>query len=188
MINQSYLKFRRLSINLIINNAFKILLFSLSLAISANIKFYLPFSSVPFTFQVLVIYLIVFFNSRIIASLSVLTYLFFGCANLPFFANNMGLATMIGPTGGYLIGFIFAALVAGEKEKSQSSIYCSRVNYLKISIKGLIVLFIIYTFGFLGLLRFMNPASAFKIGIIPFIIFDIYKLIIAIFIYFKIKR
>ncbi len=184
-MNQLILRyFKKINFKQQIISYFLIIFYSLSLAISAKIKFYLPFSIVPFTLQMLVIFLIIFFEDKKIAFFSILTYLCLGLLNLPFFANVSGIQAILGPTGGYLLGFLFSSLVASDKRKSLTQ---ENVNFVKLFTKGVFVILIVYLFGFLGLLRFIDFKKAFLIGVLPFIIFDFYKLFIALFIYAKLN-
>lgn len=162
-----------------------ILYYVISLAISAKIKFYLPFSIVPFTFQTLIIFLIVFFEDKKTAFITISSYLTLGLLNFNVFSNNFGFLSLFGTTGGYLIGFLFASFFACKKENSKNNI--NKIDYLFLSIKGILALITVYFFGFLGLLRFMKPLQAFIVGVLPFIIFDIYKLLISLFIYSKLN-
>lgn len=169
---------------------FKILFYLLSLSISSKIKFYIPFSPVPFTFQMLVIFFIIFSENRKLAFLSILSYLLSGFLSFPSFAQNIGFQALLGPTGGYILGFLFTSFLADENginvKKEKYYYKKSKQNILTIlTIKGLLAIFIVYLFGFLGLLRFTNPKNAFIIGILPFILFDLYKLIICLFIFSK---
>jgi biotin transport system substrate-specific component len=85
---------------------------SLALAISAKIQ--VPFWPVPITMQSLVVLLIgLAYGSRLGAA-TVLAYLVEGLAGLPVFAGlSAGPAYMMGPTGGYLLGFLLAAAFVG---------------------------------------------------------------------------
>lgn len=88
---------------------------SVLLAISAKIQ--VPFWPVPQTMQTLVVLMIgMSFGSRL-ALATVLLYLAEGAAGLPVFAGTpekgIGLAYMMGPTGGYLLGFALAAGAVG---------------------------------------------------------------------------
>src|SRR3954453_13846974 len=83
---------------------------SMVLALSAKIQ--IPFWPVPMTMQsVVVLMLGMAYGSRLALG-TLLLYLADGAAGLPVFAGtNAGFAYMIGPTGGYLIGFLFAAVL-----------------------------------------------------------------------------
>ena len=168
----------------------KILFYLFSLSISAKIKFYLPFSQVPFTFQMLIIFFIIFSESRKIAFLSIFSYLLSGLLSFPVFSSTVGIQALLSPTGGYILGFLFSSFLANESEfKIQATKWNNKElnqNILvNLTIKGLSAIFIVYLFGFLGLLRFTNPKIAFITGILPFILFDIYKLIICLFLFSK---
>jgi len=81
------------------------------LAISSKIQ--VPFWPVPMTLQSLVVLLIGASYGARLAGTTLLSYLATGAIGLPVFAKGAGLAYMAGPTGGYLIGFLAAAVVVG---------------------------------------------------------------------------
>ncbi len=85
---------------------------SLALVVSAKIQ--VPFWPVPITMQSLVVLLIgIAYGSRLAAA-AVLAYLAEGLAGLPVFAGaTAGPAYMVGPTGGYLLGFLVGATCIG---------------------------------------------------------------------------
>jgi len=92
-----------------------IILGSIALTISAKIK--IPFYPVPMTMQTfIVLFLGISFGYKV-GVLSVVFYLIEGIMGLPVFSNSpekgIGLTYFVGPTMGYLIGFIFACLIAG---------------------------------------------------------------------------
>ena len=81
------------------------------LALSAKMQ--VPFWPVPMTLQTLAVMTIgALFGARMAAA-TVLAYLLEGALGLPVFASGGGLAYMAGPTGGYLLGFLLAAVFAG---------------------------------------------------------------------------
>jgi biotin transport system substrate-specific component len=85
------------------------------LTISAKIE--VPFYPVPMTMQTLVVLLLgMAFGARLGAA-TVLLYLAEGAAGLPVFAGTpergIGIAYMVGPTGGYLVGFVLSAAITG---------------------------------------------------------------------------
>ena len=91
------------------------LLGSALLTISAKIE--VPFYPVPMTMQTLVVLLLgMAFGARL-ATATVLLYLAEGAVGLPVFAGTpergIGLAYMMGPTGGYLVGFVLTAALTG---------------------------------------------------------------------------
>lgn len=93
---------------------------------------------------------------------------------LPVFANGVGLATLIGPTGGYLVGFIPAAYIVGRLAEMG---WDRRViTTIAAMLAGQIVL---YTFGVCWLAIMTNIRTAFTVGLYPFIVGDILKVVLA---------
>ena len=85
---------------------------SLALALSAKIQ--VPFWPVPATLQTLVVLTIGYIFGSRLGVATVLAYLAEGLAGLPVFAGVLaGPAYLLGPTGGYLLGFVPAVLFAG---------------------------------------------------------------------------
>ncbi len=88
---------------------------SLLLALSAKIQ--VPFWPVPMTMQTLAVLVLGMALGSRLGAATVALYLAEGAAGLPVFAGTpekgIGLAYMMGPTGGYLVGFLLAALVVG---------------------------------------------------------------------------
>ncbi len=74
----------------------------------------IPISPVPFSFTNLAVYLTVYVLGMKAGTISYLIYLLLGFAGLPVFSGfTGGVAKLAGPTGGYLVGFIFMAVIAG---------------------------------------------------------------------------
>jgi biotin transport system substrate-specific component len=87
---------------------------SLFIALGAQVAIHLPFSPVPITGQTLAVLLVGMLLGSRRGSLSLLAYLAEGLAGLPVFAGGTaGPARLLGPTGGYLIGFVVAAYIVG---------------------------------------------------------------------------
>lgn len=82
------------------------------IALAAQIS--IPFFPVPMTLQTLAILMVgLSFGARL-GAVTVLAYLAEGAMGLPVFANmGAGLPYMMGPTGGFLLGFIAMAYIAG---------------------------------------------------------------------------
>ena len=80
----------------------------------AQARFYLPFSPVPFTGQTFGVLLAGVVLGTWWGGISMAIYAALGAAGLPWFQGWAGgIAYMSGPTGGYIIGFILAALFLG---------------------------------------------------------------------------
>jgi biotin transport system substrate-specific component len=155
-----------------ITKVFTVACCSLILVLSAKIK--VDLYPVPMTLQPLAILMIAMLCGRNIAVASVSFYLFQGMVGLPVFAYGGGLLYLIGPTGGFLFGFLMSALVVGELadrgwgKELFKSVFAMMLGILIIYLFGIFQLSIIKGFDF-AILK----------GLQPFIIGDFYKLILA---------
>ncbi|MBM7558619.1 biotin transporter BioY [Marinitoga litoralis] len=145
-------------------------LFTAFLIVTSWIKIPTPFG-VPFTLQVFGVILTIYFLKRD-AWKAILIYILLGALGLPVFAGFAGgISVIFGPTGGYIIGFLIATLVA----------------YLPFDniINGFLAILIIYIFGVSGLMIKLDLSliKAIKIGFLPFIIFDSIKVILGYYTY-----
>ena len=160
----------------LLKNAASVLFGSLLLAISAQIT--IPLQPVPVTLQSFAALFIGMAFGPKIGSKIILLYLCEGVCGLPFFANfTCGLPVLLGPTGGYLLGFIPSAILTGYL--LQIGWARSYITILLSAILGTIVLFIP---GYLWLSKFIGFYPAFQLGVIPFFTVEIIKLIIFTFV------
>lgn len=91
-----------------------LLAFNLLLVACAYITIQLPFSPVPITGQTFGVLLVAMALGRIRGTAVVAAYIFEGVAGLPVFASGAaGPQVLVGPTGGYLIGFLGGAFLVG---------------------------------------------------------------------------
>lgn len=81
------------------------------LALSARVE--IPFWPVPFSMQTFVVLALGMVYGPVLGAATVLTYLAQGLMGLPVFVGGGGPAYLAGPTGGYLLGMVAAAWVAG---------------------------------------------------------------------------
>jgi biotin transport system substrate-specific component len=81
------------------------------LALSAKVQ--VPFWPVPMTMQTFVVLIIAAAYGARLGGITLLAYLAEGAVGLPVFAKGGGLGYLAGPTGGYLVGFLIAAVVVG---------------------------------------------------------------------------
>jgi len=149
---------------------------SLITAVLAQISIYLPFSPVPITGQTLAVLLVGAVLGSRKGALSQILYLIEGAIGLPVFASgNSTLAYILGPTGGYLIGFIFAAFLMGwfsEHGWDRKNLY--------VAIAAFLSNIIIYIFGLMWLTNFLPLKDILKAGFYPFIFGDILKIVLLI--------
>jgi len=157
----------------IIKNLLIIFLSSLLITISAKIK--IPFYPVPMTMQTFVVMLVgITFGWKIgVATISL--YLFEGIIGLPVFAGTpekgIGLTYFVGPTMGYLVGFIFATFIAGYLNYN--------TNILFIFLKLIFSVSIIYILGvsWLGnLIGWDKPVL--ELGLKPFLYAELFKILL----------
>ncbi|MDD7427201.1 MAG: biotin transporter BioY, partial [Sutterella sp.] len=81
--------------------------------------FVIPVGPVPITLQVLLIAFAGLFLGPRTALSAVILYLLAGAVGLPIFAGGKaGLGVLFGPSGGYLVGFLFLAFIAGLARKT----------------------------------------------------------------------
>jgi biotin transport system substrate-specific component len=142
------------------------------LAISSKIQ--TPFTLVPATMQTFVLLFLGMVLGYKLATATVVLYLIEGSIGLPVFAKGGGFSYLMGPTGGYLIGFILTAFFAGMiKPKSDPIVICI---YLLFSVSAA------YIFGLLGLWNYMGLDKSFNqvflVGAQPFLLIEIYKILI----------
>jgi biotin transporter BioY len=147
---------------------------SLILGLSSQIKVYLAISPVPITSQTFAVLMLAALLGSRRGVLAILAYLAEGVAGLPVFAGGMGPAVLIGPTGGYLIGFVAVAYVVGRlAEMGWDRRFSTTIVAM---LAGEIVL---YTFGVCWLSIMTNIRTALTVGLYPFIVGDILKVVLA---------
>ena len=145
----------------------------------------IPIGTVPVSFTNLVIYASLFVIGKKRTVLSVAVYLLLGIFGLPVFSGySGGFGKLMGPTGGYLIGFVLLAFIGGVFiEKSNGSSI--------ISFAGLVLgTAVSYFFGTAWFVCLMNCtwSYAFAVCVLPFIAVDIVKIILALSVGPKIRR
>ena len=151
----------------------------------AQIRIILPWSPVPVTGQTLAVLLAGVLLGRWWGGISLAIYAGLGIAGVPWFAGwGSGLGYLAGPTGGYIIGFILAALFLGHFTDT----YIRSRSFLSMLALMLFANFIlIYVPGLFQLGLWLNlvkgePAAfttLFSMGALPFIAGDVTKAVIA---------
>lgn len=159
----------------IISRVAAIALGSLLIALSARLRIDLPFSPVPVTGQTFAILLVAAALGRTLGFSSVVAYLIEGLLGAPVFAGGTaGPAVLAGPTGGYLIGFALAALVVGSlAERGWDRRFITAVPAMLLGEVA------IYLVGLPWLARFVGVPQVFAAGLVPFLVGDVYKLVLA---------
>ena len=144
------------------------------IALAAQVRIPLPFSPVPVTGQTFAVLLVAAALGRL-GLWSVIAYLIEGAAGLPVFAGGtFGVGTIVGPTGGYLIGFALAAAVVGSAAERGWDRHLATA--LAAMLLGEVA---IYACGLAWLARFPLPVPLLDAGLIPFIPGDVLKMVLA---------
>ena len=146
---------------------------SLLLAVSAQFK--IPLYPVPVTGQTLVVLLIGMTYGPRLGGVTLAAYLFEGALGLPVFAGGAaGAAVLMGPTAGYLFGFLLAAIAMGYlAERGMGRTVVSTIAAMVIGNC------VIYLFGALWLANFIGFSQAIAAGVLPFLYGDALKLVVA---------
>lgn len=162
--------------NIKTSNLTLIALMTAVMCILGPLSIIIPISPVPITFTNLAIFFTVILLGLKKGTISYLVYLLIGFIGVPVFSFfTGGPAKLLGPTGGYLIGFIFLALIVGYfVDKYPGKIYM----YIVSMVLGMIVTYALGT-GWLAFQANMTFEAALLAGVIPYIPGDIIKIIIA---------
>jgi len=172
----------------------------------AYISFPLSFSPVPIVLQNFFVLLSGLLLGAWYAALSVLLYLFLGSIGLPVFAGGAGgIAHLLGPTGGYLIGFFFSALFVGvisslsyrvgakgarrdtlgkgrHRNRRYSSHHGALYRYVVDSCALIVGVLAVYACGLPWLIytNRLGFTTALAVGFFPFLIGDTLKAVLAL--------
>ncbi|MDW7776864.1 MAG: biotin transporter BioY [Methanosarcinales archaeon] len=159
-------------------------LFAALTAIGAFIKIPLPLSPVPITLQVFFVLLAGLLLGARWGGTSMVVYVMLGIIGLPVFSGgSSGLGVLMGPTGGYLIGFVAGAFITGL-------IYTEAGHNMPVTIGAMICgLAAIYLPGVIQLsfVANMSLLQAVAVGIVPFLIGDAIKIVAALIVADRIR-
>ena len=149
----------------------------------------IPIGMVPMSFANMAIYLTIILLDKKKAIISTAIYLLIGLVGIPVFAGfSAGAGKLFGPTGGYLVGYLALSFIGGnllEKGTSQGKRKIwNQILGLSVGNLGL------YAVGTLWLMyqSKMNLLSALSVGVFPFLIFDVIKIILAVSIGNSVKK
>lgn len=144
------------------------------LGIAANIE--VPLEPVPITLQILALGFIAATLRLREAFSAVASYIALGACGLPVFSGGMaGAAWLLGPTGGFILGFALATLAASWLLGRLSQ---TRLLWAVSCLASLVAMTgIVYLFGWAQLMVVANldPAAAFAAGVVPFLAVDLLK-------------
>jgi len=145
--------------------------FSILIALSAQVAIPLPFTPVPVTLQTFAILLTGCLLGSGRGALAAAAYVAEGSLGLPFFSGGTaGIGHLLGPTGGYLVGCVAAAFVAGLL--AERGLARKPAGLLMTLCAADLLVFVP---GVLWLSVFTGPGKAVALGFLPFVVGDALK-------------
>lgn len=175
---------KEIILNKTLCRVFGILTFIILTTLGAFVRIPLPFTPVPITLQT---FFVLLSGACLGAGLGVsaqLSYIFLGVLGVPLFTGTgSGSLYLLGPTAGYLLGFVLAALFIGRFVRySQNNLWAVFGLFLAADL-------ILLTSGmiWLGFLLGYNFKKALFIGFMPFLPGDLLKAYLAAILYLKLK-
>lgn len=148
------------------------------LAASAWIS--LPISPVPVTLQVFVVALAAMLLRPRWAATAVGLYVLLGAAGVPVFAGpSGGIGVIVGPTGGYILGFLAGAALGSLAR----AILAGRMpSAARDAVAGAVAILVTYLLGWtqLAVVMRLSPVAAFAAGVAPFAAIDAIKVAVAV--------
>lgn len=156
-----------------------------------------PFGPIPFTLQTLAVMFVLFALKPKEALTSIAVYLILGALGLPVFSSfKGGIAALVGPTGGFIVGFLIAGAVAlavgclikgkgiFSSDQSKSILGNSiTVGTLALNlVMGVVFLLVLYAFGWawLSYMGNLSAEAAFVMAVAPFVPIDAIKMFAAV--------
>ncbi len=144
----------------------------------------IPIGPVPLSLTLVGVYLCSYVLGAKLGALAVVVYVLLGAVGLPVFSGFAGgAAKLLGPTGGYIVGFVLTALICG--------IFVEKFDRWYVQLVGMILgLAACYL---LGTLWFMVQAhvtfvEALATCVIPFVVFDLIKIALGMALGITIKK
>lgn len=169
-----------------LKNMILISLFAAVMCIFA--PFTVPLGPVPLSLSTFVLYLTAIILSKK-AVISIIVYIIIGVVGLPVFSGGIGgLDRLLGPTGGFIIGYIPCAVISGLfADKFKNRFYLQFAGLLI----GTVVMYIpgvSWMIYILGADSVNSALSVIAVNILPFVPVDLLKIVLAVFIGNKINN
>ncbi len=167
-------------------NWLKIAVGLICIIISAYVSFSIPVteSGIPFTAQSLVVFVVAAMMNTHEVKVCMLSYLFLGIVGLPVFAEGTaGMDKIMGPSGGFLYGFVFAGWFISEMiaDFKPMKVYHLLIIFLAAT-------FVLFFFGLGHLALKFDLESALKFGLYPFWKMALFKALLAALVTVVIRR
>ena len=149
----------------------------------------IPIGPVPIVLQNMFVVLAGLVLGPVLGTASIALYTLAGIVGLPVFAGGLGgIAGFAGPTGGFRVGYLFAAFaagliagrpIAGVKTARKRLAVAAAVGFFVVFVPGVLWLMVGHNLGFVG---------ALFAGFLPFIVGDVLKAIVAVIIAPRLRR
>ena len=166
-----------------ITNIVKVALFVALCSVCAMVT--IPFGPVPFTLQTFAFTLVLFCLEPNLAFSTTLLYLAVGALGAPVFSGMKGgIGSVIGPTGGFLIGYALSIFPLGKlKELVCLKVKKQTVKSVLLVIIGFAMTLVAYAFGCLqySFVAGVGIEVAFFVAVVPFVMVDFIKIVLAYF-------
>lgn len=149
----------------------------------------LPGSAVPVTLQTFGVVLAALLLPAAWAVAALGVYVLLGAIGVPVFANHAaGLGVIVGPTGGYLIGFIVAAGLGALTLAALSRAGAREI--VSNAAAAFVVLVTVYAIGTvqLAIVLHLSPMQAVLAGVAPFVVPDVIKAAVAVVVALAVGR
>lgn len=170
--------------NKALSRAFVVIAFVVLTSLGAFVRIHLPFTPVPITLQTFFVLLSGAFLGGTLGGVTQLIYVTLGVAGVSLFTGTgSGWLYFLGPTGGYIMGFVLAALVVGR--------------FIRLYEGGFFSVLLLFAFGDLIILCCgtlwlkvslgFDMRRALLVGFYPFLIADMAKAAIASSVYMKLR-
>ncbi len=145
------------------------------ICVSAYLSFPLPMTPIPVTAQTIAINMTAVLLTPAQAAAAIGAYLLLGICGIPVFSGGMsGFSQLLSPTGGFLIGFLVAAVLISllKGKKNNPFRYCMVCVFVGIPVIDL--------FGalFMCLVHHYTPVAALSGAILPFLFGDVLKAVV----------
>jgi len=163
---------------------FTAVIFIVLTALGAFVRIPLPFTPVPLTLQTFFVLLSGAFLGKKLGALTQLSYISLGVAGLPIFTSvGSGLLYLSGPTGGYLAGFVLAALFTGRCVERARGSFLATLAVFCLADLVLLACGALWLKAILG----VSLKQALLLGFIPFLAGDLLKALAACVIYRRLE-
>lgn len=175
---------REIVANKVVCRMIGVMFFVILTSLGAFVRIPLPFTPVPITLQTFFVSLSGAALGSVLGPVSQMSYVLLGLSGLPIFSNaGSGLSYLFGPTGGYILGFIFSSLFIAQYIKYSRNFFTT----LLIFCLGDLILLSCGVIWLKVILGYSLPRTL-LIGFLPFIPGDLIKVSVAATVYLRVKN